>query len=124
MKRWRSSERISPSKRYFRGTPSTALLFYIAVAPSRNVDHERGGPLLVHPEVPRESLVVLQLRLDAVRVAQRLLRDDVELVQDVLVRGVRLVVEQNELVADTLAGEDLARCLASVQTTTSTTLSL
>ena len=103
--------------------PSTPLLFYIAATPSRNVDDERGGPFLVHSEVSRESLVVLQLRFDAVCVAQRLLRDDVELVQDVLVRGIRLVVEQHQLVLNTLAGEDLARCLALAQTTTITTLS-
>ena len=103
--------------------PSTPLLFYVADILTRNVDDERGGPFLVHSQVSRESLVVLQLRFDAVRAAQRLLRDDVELVQDVLVRGIRLVVEQNQLVLNSFAGEDLARRLALAQTTTITTLS-
>ena len=72
------------------------------------VDEEgsRGGPL--DAEMPRQTLVVLDRRLQTVRSAERFLGHQVEFVENVVEAGLGRVVKQNQLVRNSLALENLA----------------
>lgn len=66
----------------------------------------RGGPL--DAEMTHETRVVLDGGLQTVRSAQRFLGHEVEFVENVVEAGLGRVVEQNQLVCDPLALENLA----------------
>lgn len=66
----------------------------------------RRGPL--DAEMAHQTRVVFDGGLQAVRSAQRFLGHEVELVESVVEAGLGRVVEQNQLVCDPLALEDLA----------------
>ena len=76
-----------------------------------HVDNERCGGIPLHTEMTRQTDVVLDIRLQTVRFAQQFARHEEKLVENLVQTGLRRVVEQNQLVSNAIALENLASCL-------------